>query len=48
MNVDYLSHAPIQLPISQIHELLELQMIVSKRKLRRQINGERSGAVFTP
>jgi hypothetical protein len=36
MNVDYFSYARIEFLVSQIHELIEIKMIVAKPDFRRQ------------
>jgi hypothetical protein len=48
MNVDYFSCALIELLISQIDELIEVKMVVSKPELRRQTKCERPSALLTP
>jgi hypothetical protein len=48
MSVDWFSGALIEFFVSQIHELVEIKMIVSKPELRRQTKRERSRAFFTP
>jgi len=48
MSVDYFSCVPIEFFVSQVHELIEIKMIVSKPELRRQTKRERSRAFFAP
>lgn len=47
MNVNYFSCALIKFLVSESHELIEVKMIVSKPKLRRQTERERSRTRFT-
>lgn len=47
MNVNYFSCALIKFLVSKSHELIEVKMIVSKPKLRRQTEREGSRTRFT-
>ncbi len=48
MNVDYFSGALIEVFVSQIHELIEVDMVVLKPELRRQTECVSSRTLFAP